>query len=253
MRSRSIEHRIFMWPKFPRAFRLFYAVFEGTADDVRKRLANGDDPNAKSAQGINPLGHAVRIDLEKAAVLFEAGAEINVWDKLGMHPLHWIADREADRISWLLDRGVDPNVAVRQGTSKPFHPLGWTPLHIAAEWGNLEATALFVARGANANLASADGSTSLHVAAHCSRVYKRLIRVLIDAGINNDAVNDAGQTALHILCERNGRYSKAGIRLLISRGADVDVKDHSGRQPIDFILGDSLEADTLRAILSKSI
>ena len=91
MLARTEEHRAFMRPKFPSAFGLFYAVFEGTAADVRDRLNAGDDPNVRSEDGRTPITFAVRSprDLPKADLLFGAGARIDVWDDLGMQPIHW--------------------------------------------------------------------------------------------------------------------------------------------------------------------
>lgn len=60
MLSGTDEHRAFMRPKFPTAFELFYAVCEGTVDEVRERLASGDDPNAVSSLGTTPICHALR-------------------------------------------------------------------------------------------------------------------------------------------------------------------------------------------------
>jgi len=82
MRSNTEAHRAFMRPKFPVAFELFYAVFEGTVDQVVTRLASGDDPNAISTLGTTPIFYAVRSsrDLNKADALFEAGAVIDIWN-----------------------------------------------------------------------------------------------------------------------------------------------------------------------------
>lgn len=166
MLARTEEHRAFMRPKFPAAFELFYAIFEGTVDAVRDRLAAGDDPHARSAQGGTPLFHAVRSarDLSKADLLFAAGARIDVWDHLGMQPIHWTTgssyDDDVSCLVWLLDRGADPNAAVRQSIDLQFHPVGWTPLHIAADGAFLPATELLLQRHANLNALSSDSSTS---------------------------------------------------------------------------------------------
>src|SRR5262245_3353941 len=135
------EHRAFMRPKFPAAFELYYAVFEGTAADVHGRLVAGDDPNARSAQGSTPLFFATRLarDRAKANLLFDAGARIDVWDDLGMQPIHWTAGScfydDLTCLAWLLDHGADPNADVRSSAVHQFPPIGWRPLQIAADSG----------------------------------------------------------------------------------------------------------------------
>lgn len=250
------EHRAFMRPKFPVAFELFYAVFQGTADDVRRRLAVGDDPNSLSAQGSTPLSHALRFprNLDKADLLFTAGARIDVSDNLGMHPIHWVTGSSYDWnlscLTWLLDRRVDPNIAVRQSSEPPFHPIGWTPLHIAADRDFLAATQLLVSQQADANAAAADGSTPLHVAAARGRVYKRLIRTSLDAGAHTDAVNGVGRTPLHILAAGSGRYRKAAIKLFRHRGARIDIRDVEGLRPFDLVPDGSPATTTIRELLA---
>jgi ankyrin repeat protein len=248
------EHRAFMRPKFPLAFDLFYSVFEGTIDDVRARLKAGDDPNALSAMGTTPLSHAVRFvgDLPKASVLLAAGARINVWDHCGMHPAHWAAGSSIHGVSclsWVLDHGGDVNASVQQAAVHQYHPVGWTPLHIAADRDLLPVAAMLIRRGSNVNQAAGDGSTPLHVAARRWRVYKRLIRTLIDAGAETDAADAEGRRPLHILAAGSGRYRKGVIQLLRSRGARLDLPDAAGRRPIDVVAEGFPATAAIRRIL----
>jgi ankyrin repeat protein len=257
MLTQTEEHRAFMRPKFPKAFELFYAVIAGTAEEARDRLAAGDDPHARSAQGATPLSLAVRCarDLPKADLLFGAGACIDVRDNLGMQPIHWTTGSfhydDLSCLTWLLDRGADPNAQVRRSTDLQFYPIGWTPLHIAVDLPSLAATRLLIDRHANVNASSANGSTALHVAAGKSRVYKRLIRMLLDAGANVDATDSEARTPLHILAGGCGRYRKAAIQLLRYRNARLDIRDAKGRRPAD-IVPDGLPATpAIRRLLER--
>ncbi len=224
-----------MRPKFPKSFELFYAIFEGTLDDVVKRLKAGDDANAVSNSGTTPIHHAIQYskDLDKANALIDTGAVIDIWDYLGQHPLHSTWDDAC--IIWLLDHNVDPNVTIRTSRTIQVYPVGWTALHQAVYRSSLSTVELLLSRGANPNSQSQDGSTPLHVAARRFILYKRLIRTLIDAGADVNAITLNGRTPLHEVAEHMGRYAKAVSRLLLFRGARVDIPDASGALPVNLV------------------
>lgn len=239
MQSGSEEHRAFMRAKFPDAFELFYAVFEGDVTDVRDRLRAGDDPNARGMDGRTPITFALASprDLPKADLLWDAGARIDLWDHFGLHPIHWttrsVYRDDVHCLQWLLDHGVGPNEAVRSSTELQFHPIGWHPLHIAVGEGSLAAASLLIERGADVNARAADDATALHVAAGQYRVYKRLMRLLLDEGADLNTADRDGATPLHLLAAGHGRYRKTAVELLRNRGARLDVIDACGRRPVD--------------------
>jgi ankyrin repeat protein len=244
-----------MRPKFPAAFELFYAVFEGSVAEVKNRLEQGDDPNAISVFGSTPIFYAVRSAslLPKADALFAAGARLDVWDGYGMQALHWVSAGWRDDtsfIAWLLDRGVNPNLAVRPARLDQHHPVGWTPLHIAAAANALPAIELLLSRGADPNLRAADGAAPLHIAASSGRLYKRLIRCLLDSGADMDVQQADGRTALHILAAGCGRYRKGIIQLLRNRNSRLDLLDSYGRRPIDVVREGAPATDELKRLLS---
>lgn len=251
MKTNTEEHKAFMRPKFPEAFELFYAVFEGTLEDVVKCLDAGDNPNAVSVLGTTPIFYATQFSkrLPKADALYNAGAVIDVWNFSGEHPLHHNI-RNPSCIAWLLDHYVNPNVTVYQGKEHQFVPIGWTALHQAVHLGSLQLVELLLSRGADANSQAEDGATPLHIAARQPKLYKRLIRVLIDAGADVNAVTFDGRTPLHEVASRRGTYAKSVARLLLFRGASVRLQDVSGSTPAE-MLDDSPVAVALKIILQK--
>lgn len=241
--------------EYPVAFELFYAVHWGTPDDVLERLRAGDDPNARSADGTTPIRLVTQFnrDIPKADLLFNAGARLDSWDHLGMQPIHWATHRfdtqEVRCLAWLLDRGADPNARVRPSIEHQFHPIGWTPLHIAAAYSSIDATQLLISRHAELNASAADGSTALHVAARQYRVYKKLIRMLVNAGANINAVDCAGNSPLHVLAVGTSRYRKTAIQFLKFRNARLDLRNASGRLPVDLVPDGYPASEAIRQLL----
>lgn len=258
MIDRTEELRERLRPHYPVAFELFYAVVEGTVADVQRRLDAGDDPNARSVDGRTPLAFAssrVR-HLPKADLLFAAGAKVESCDDLGMQPIHWTTEcifaDDLSGLTWLLDRGADPSVAVGVSEQLQFHPVGWTPLHIAAHSASVPATQLLVDRHANVDARAADGSTALHVAAKQFLAYKRLIRILLDGGADVDAADARGRTPLHVLAAEGGRYRKAAISLLRSRNARLDLRDADGLRPVELLSDGISDTPDIRRILGEA-
>ena len=107
------------------------------------------------------------------------------------------ADVEVMRV--LAEAGADPNRAADDGT---------TPLMLAAGLGrymaetlvtearSLEAAALAIELGADADAANEAGSTALHGAAHMKS--DALVRLLVEHGAALDPVNARGQTPLAV-------------------------------------------------------
>lgn len=73
-----------------------------------------------------------------------------------------------------------------------------TALHVSARTGHLLAIESFLARGANINEQSSDGSTALHVAVKNRR--GEVVYSLLEAGAKVDLVNYEGKTELAKCC-----------------------------------------------------
>src|SRR5690606_33107296 len=62
--------------------------YQGRVEAVMTRLANGADPRVAEAEGNTPLHHAARSsDPGVAALLLDAGAEVDVPNRSGLTPL----------------------------------------------------------------------------------------------------------------------------------------------------------------------
>src|SRR5262249_36566500 len=117
----------------------------------------------------------------------------------------------------------------------------------AARNGDFAAMQILLDHGADAKLVQKNHTTLLMLASGVGRglgVFAKDVgteadllaaaTLAVDHGVDADATNDAGLTALHLA-------SQAGldsiVRLLASRGATLDAKDKQGRTPVDVALG----------------
>jgi ankyrin repeat protein len=118
------------------------AAAQSDAAKVRRLVGTGSSPNETDEQTRTGLHvAAINGNLQIAAILFKAGAKIDITDKLGNTPLHYAADRnQAEMAKLLLDLGAAPD---------PVNRNGMTPLMIAAGRGDLETVKALLAKGAN--------------------------------------------------------------------------------------------------------
>lgn len=90
---------------------------------MRFLLANGEDPNKLSPEGITPIGHCIMTgDVTAAALLMEYGAEIDTSEMPGGHTLlEWsIANKQLPIAERLLTVGINPNNYISQPVSDLF-------------------------------------------------------------------------------------------------------------------------------------
>lgn len=97
-------------------------------------------------------------------LLKEYGANFNEKDRSGEILLNSAVFRSRDRqntnlLTFLLENGADVNVANDQ--------MKWTPLHIAADLGTVEAAKLLLKHGANTELTDKNGDTPSEIASQC--------------------------------------------------------------------------------------
>jgi uncharacterized protein len=251
---------------------LLFAAREGALDAARTLTGAGADLNLADPDGISPLSMAIiNAHYDIAALLIDKGADVKAADRVGrmplffatdMHTLEWLFSRPVpkasgeldspDIVARLLDKGADPNARL---TGRPFilhHNAtgnrtlieGSTPFMKAATTSDVELMRLLLARGADPKIATRNNTTALMAAAGLNWVdisslgsedaSIAAVQMCLDAGLDINAANDLGETAMHGAAQRG---ADKVIRFLAAKGANLEPKDKSGRTPMDEAIG----------------
>ncbi len=153
---------------------------QGDADAVRALIESGADVDAALGDGMTALHwSAERGDSEIAALLLNAGAEVESTTRLGAYrPLHLAAKGgHTPVVQALLQAGATPKAGTTTGDV--------TPLHLAAASGSASSVATLIKGGADVDRGeTAWGQTPLMFAAAAGRV--EAIRALLDGGAAAD-------------------------------------------------------------------
>ena len=150
-----------------------------------------------------------------------------------------------DLVRKLIAHGVDVDArmttnGMKDGQRSRLNRLGATAFFLAAKNTDAEAMRVLLEAVADPLIRSADGTTPLMVAAGLGRsTYtpreprgarspgaERAVEILLDAGADVNAVNEAGFTALHGAAFRG---LNEVIEYLVAQGADIDARDFRGR------------------------
>ncbi|XP_050832194.1 ankyrin repeat domain-containing protein 22 isoform X3 [Serinus canaria] len=99
--------------------------------------------------------------------------------------------------------------------------LGDTPLICACRQGNNRIVDYLLRKHADVNLRNKVSKTKQN---------EHLVKMLLRAGVDVNATDSSGSTALHYACEMK---NQAVIPLLIEAHADTSVKNQDGETPLD--------------------
>ena len=212
------------------------AAFHGHGDIVETLLAGGGDVNEKNDYGLTPLhGAASSGHKDIVEILLHSGADINIKDNDGYTPLRAAAkEGYVDIIKLLLSAGAETAIfdeALMGRTDRIVElldkdpslvhatdPVGWTPLHFAAEVGNMEVCEFLLDRGANI-----DAATSMlyytPLLLSVSSGHMDAAALLLKKGAD---VNTSGFEGMNALLEAGN--NTAMVKFLIKNGADVEAR-----------------------------
>jgi ankyrin repeat protein len=110
---------------------------------------------------------------------------------------------------------------------------GWTPLHLAAHFGQLEVVRMLLNKGANVKARSTNPLENLAIHAAAAGKHSQIIKLLIHHGSSADARQHGGWTPLHAAAQAGDVES---ARILVEAGADVSARAENQQRPLDLAL-----------------
>jgi ankyrin repeat protein len=206
---------------------LLRAALLGSVAEVSAQLAAGADPNTTTENGLTPLMCAAH-DAGKVQVLLTAGARPDMAAKSGHTALVVAAGYDGAAAS--VDRLLAAGAPMASGTSTGVI-RGSTPLARAVLRGDGAMVRTLAARGASVH-GSKTLAPPLHLAAWLGDV--PMTTLLLDLGARIDepfAMEEgpSGQTPLMVAAD-SGNLPL--VRLLMARGANVNLRDPEGLTPL---------------------
>jgi ankyrin repeat protein len=216
----------------------------------------------------------INAHFDLAGMLLEKGADPNIADLSGlaalyaavdMHTLWPLLSRPSPKVTGDLDApglikrllayGANPNATLKRPVLGKHHDSGdaslgdgATPFMRAAKAGDVTVMRLLREGGADPTLRQKNYTTALFMAAagRTTEAYPTgpttvpgastigAIELCLEAGVDINAFNANGQTALHAAAARG---DDATVKFLAEGGAKLDTKDKRGNTPLDTALG----------------
>jgi ankyrin repeat protein len=259
---------------------LLIAARRGDIETARLLLDAGASVNDANAAGASALVVSAHSNHEAlAAFLLSRGADPDAAGA-GYTALHAAALRgNAPLVRTLLDRGADPDARVTHGSpvrrlsadhAIRHQMIGVNALWIAARMGYPDIVRALRERGAAVTLVPKDGTTALKAAmgfvrgltenregrygaptlehGHEERLTLEIARMVLDAGIDVNATDSAGESALFDAARQ--RFD-AVVALLASRGADVNLRNKRKQTPLKVLLTETYEAPPDSPLLNR--
>jgi uncharacterized protein len=222
---------------------MLMAIINGHYDVAGYLAEKGADPNLADETGRTPLYSAVdfhTMPQDNRPAPAETGNRLTSFDLVKL----------------LLDKGANVNAQLKK--QQPYRAKldrgddtmltsGTTPILRAAKAGDVEAIKILLAKGADPKLSTRTGINPVMAAAGLGTKEEdttgrrktdaeaiESIRLLLDAGVDINAADSRGQTALHGAAAKG---SDQIVKFLAEHGAKLDAKDRNGKTPLDASLG----------------
>ncbi|XP_078498779.1 ankyrin-3 isoform X6 [Lissotriton helveticus] len=203
---------------------LYMAAQENHLEVVKFLLANGSSQSIATEDGFTPLAVALQQGHDQVVSLL---LENDTKGKVRLPALHIAARKDDTKAAALLlqndhNADVESKMMVNRTTES-----GFTPLHIAAHYGNINVATLLLNRGAAVDFTARNDITPLHVAS--KRGNANMVKLLLDRGAKIDARTKDGLTPLH--CGARSGHEQV-VEMLLDRSAPLLSKTKNGLSPL---------------------
>ena len=222
---------------------LMYAIINAHFDTAAILIERGADPNVADSTGTTALYSAV--DMHTMGPMLSRPSPKLV-DKLD----------SADIAKMLIAKGANVNARLKRPIIGRHHTPtgdaslgeGTTPLARAAKSNDLQLMKMLLDAGADPKITLKDRSTVLMISAAGGAVVGayavaipvteessiEAIRLCLDRGVDINAFNTNGTTAIHSAVQRG---AEKVVKYLADNGAKLDMKNKQGRTPLDIAMG----------------
>jgi len=219
---------------------MHFAASAGHTGLIEFLIERGANVNIQNPSGATPLHEAVRSGNTAAiTIILRNGADINALDANGNTALHLAVPpaNHAAVIRLLLDGGINPN-------HRDVH--GDSPLHVLVTLNRPpDVVSTLLSGNADVSIRNIRGQTPLYLAVQENRV--RLIPLLLDAGSDVFAADNAGVTPFSLALQQRGPVLYALIT-----PETVQQTDSEGNTMLHIAMQTGIDTHTVGRIIDKS-
>ncbi len=203
---------------------LLAAIDAGDEQGARALLADAPELASLPGRGASPVRLAAHASMRGlVADMLDQGVALDVHDAAALGRVEE------------LQAHLDADPELRDAVSGD----GFTPLHLAAFFGQVKAVELLLNRGADCDPASANGLAVHPINAAAAGAHEVVVHLLLDHGADADAAMAGGFRPLHAAAHND---RPAMVRLLLDRGADPNARNDDGESPLDVAVGDEVRS-----------
>lgn len=190
---------------------LHFAVSTNNLEIAKLLIIHGANVDTPFPEGDTPINRAMSGNkTQLASLLLARGAKLDVNPPSQLSELHWAAgEGNRELVTKLLQHGARVNAKDQAGE---------TPLRFAVRRGHYDIAKELIANGADVNATSSSGYPLTHAIRD-----RDMLQLLLKSGTNTAVKDRNGTTLLGSLTD-----SKTLTALVLSLGADVDVKNDLG-------------------------
>ena len=196
--------------------QFFEAIKAGNVDEVRELVQqNASLKQARDASGASPvLVAAYNMKPDVVNALLQLGAPVDIFEASVLG--------KVDRIQEILKTSP--------ARVSEHAPDGFTPVALAAFFGQPAAVKALIAAGADVNAAAKNPLkvAALHAAVAGGKL--EIVKTVLDAGADANAQQQAGFRPIH---EAGVKANRALAELLLAHGADPSLPNDAGVTAID--------------------